>query len=55
MVVHKAYIKLDGKLYYVSVTGGDQPLIYGEQVVSTLAIDKTLQEELIERCKRSGV
>ena len=46
---YKAYIKLDGKLYYVSVTGGDQPLIYGEQVVSTLAIDKTLQEELIEK------
>lgn len=33
---YKAYIKLDGKLYYVSVTGGDQPLIYGEQVVSIL-------------------
>lgn len=48
---YKAYIKLDGKLYYVSVTGGDQPLIYGEQVVSTLAIDKTLQEELIENEK----
>ena len=55
---YKAYIKLDGKLYYVSVTGGDQPLIYGEQVVSTLAIDKTLQEELIEKecyIKKSGV
>ena len=55
---YKAYIKLDGKLYYVSVTGGDQPLIYGEQVVSTLAINKTLQEELIEKesyIKKSGV
>lgn len=42
----------------MSVTGGDQPLIYGEQVVSVLAIDKTLQEELIEResyIKKSGV
>ncbi|NMA93239.1 MAG: helix-turn-helix domain-containing protein [Clostridiales bacterium] len=42
---YRAYIVFEGKMYYISVLNGDYVLDNGEFVISSMAIDKTQEEE----------
>ena len=44
---YEAFIVIDGKLYLVSVVGGDAPYAYGEGLISTMRIDDSLSDEYL--------
>ena len=44
---YKAFIVIDGKLYLISVVGGDDPYAYGEELISLMHIDDSLSEEYL--------
>ena len=40
---------VNGELYKITVNGGDDPLSSGQLIVSTLAVDESLDEEITDK------
>lgn len=46
---YKAFVVVNGELYKITVNGGDDPLSSGQLIVSTLAVDESLDEEITDK------